>query len=336
MLALILSSWAYFGDPLPNTFYVKSASSGFDLYLFAKALLPAAGLALLPPLASKKYWVASTTFIVFSVLVAVQYSTSQLAMNYADRFFFHLAGPAFLYSAFLLFERRVQTEQGSLSPGGFLGLRALIAGISLLGLVMTTTPSEHSVASGSTLIGLANIYPRQVVSHGALGQEISRLHERGQVDSIVIADAGIVPFVSGVVSLDNIGLASRKWARLPLARQDLIDEYSPEVVVLQGFVSEDGTSGVVRQLPERHEALEAYMHEHEMVHECSILSKPATTTTWDSYTLEVFTKATLHGAFDEICEESFQSLNRLQQWEFLRADLENPPWQYWSATAPTG
>jgi hypothetical protein len=113
--------WNYYGLFLPNTFYAKSTTfspesfilenlvkNARNLFGFLRAaflipLLAAAALLLLAPAATyrrmkafvgalkgSRYFPAHVSVLIFVVIVVAQYVRSNLEMNYAFRFFFHL------------------------------------------------------------------------------------------------------------------------------------------------------------------------------------------------------------------------------------------------------
>lgn len=184
--------YTYFGQLLPNTFYVKGGAGPgkllYNLYIERSYLLML--------LLAYGWLVYRKADLLFPTLQLTGYAlvnlTADLQMNYASRFSFQAAFPLIVHAFILLTASLERTRSRVVLP--------IALALSSLLLV---NPKE---------IGrLLTWYPYGLQSHAALGHALEPLREAGYV--MAVGDAGITPYLSGWHTVDYIGLANRSIAR---------------------------------------------------------------------------------------------------------------------------
>jgi hypothetical protein len=200
--------YIYFGQLFPNTFYVKS-TQGFDIQRFVNFSFQ-----------NIKYWSVFLLFIIIkdksyrallgtSVIInIVLYANSIHQMNFADRFSFQTLAPFYL-AAFIYIKDKYN----------FFIVSVIIA--FLLGMIFEE----------ENLIDKAKEYPELRQSHGELGVALSKYKNDNL--SLMVGDAGLIPYFSEWYVYDFIGLANKHIAHngvsfeyLQKANPDLILLYS--------------------------------------------------------------------------------------------------------------
>ncbi|MCW1404420.1 hypothetical protein [Pararhodobacter zhoushanensis] len=284
----------YFGEALPNTYFIKSGD-GFN---------PAQALRILPyvlPALAVQVWGNRRTglgLLLYFGAVGYSYASSDLLMNYLQRFAFQIALPMALYLGWAVSRAPVgQARRGWLT----LWVAVYLAAFG----VHTRSLGDH--------LGIANYYPRLLDSHVALGRALNALSAQGAVASFALGDAGAAAYHADIRALDTIGLTSHLVARdgLTLA---VVQAYAPDVVAF--FATAEG----VRDLPDRHAALWAYVAETGMTEQCELV--------WArQYTLRLFTRSPLP-ALSDACAHS-AAANGTDELRYALRALRQPPWTYW-------
>ena len=219
----------HFGSALPNTFYVKLAGSFSpqNFLIFALFVLPTA---VLVPVAALCWFGRIKLAVVMAILfgaMVIDYSASNLTMNYSGRFAFHIFVPVYLFFVYL-----ASRLTGRLYISGSTDSRAPIAldqsiaakGVLLCGLAAFAMISDNFSSRGATY------YPRALVAHAALGKAIHRVAARDGIRAFSLADAGMAAYQSEIDAFDSIGLASSAVVREGLDPA-LLDKYKIDLVV---------------------------------------------------------------------------------------------------------
>lgn len=181
--------WRFYGQLLPNTFYVKfgNLDSGWAWTKHTTLLLLPL-LLLTLSLVFRKATRATGVLLVVTVAVTyVTYAVSGPSMDYLDRFADH-AIPVLCLGAGI--------AVGTLTP-------RLVG--ALLGLVAV----GWSAAAGATAPDLgviANYGPDLQRAHVAIGQGLAEADVPPAARSLAVTDAGAIPYYSGWRSIDYIGL----------------------------------------------------------------------------------------------------------------------------------
>ena len=281
----------HFGHVLPNTYFITSGDgiSRAQALEFLPWLLPA--LAVLA-LGNRRTGLLLT---LYCGAVWLNYSGSDLLMNYLQRFAFQMVLPMALYLGWAL------SRQGA----------PKVAVLALLGWLAAF--GWHTRSLGDHL-GIANYYPRLLDSHVLLGQTLHRLAAEGRLSGFALADAGAAAYHADILALDPIGLASALRAQAGRLTPEIVRAYAPDVV---GF---HATTDGIRDLPDRHDALWTYVAETGMVERCELV--------WARhYTMRLFTREAMP-ELDALCAQSLAA-NGLDELRYALHQLRQPPWAYW-------
>ena len=205
LLVLTVFRLAYFGVPLPNTFYTKSYGGRSFLEMLTNCLinfpgfipfLAAATIAIL--MVKNEYRNQMILFYVSSILVAAAYLPSKLEMNFASRFAYQAFWPVVLAAVLVWDNSKV---------------RKLIASI-IIWLIPFNSIMECRA--------LIDYYPRILNGQGALSVALNRVAS-GQSASnytLVIGDVGISAYATNWRILDTLFLGtSRNVGELGIARE---------------------------------------------------------------------------------------------------------------------
>jgi arabinofuranosyltransferase len=203
--------WWYFGQPLPNTFYVKTGESPADLEAAFDKNLPGVKFYLLLigiVIGSVHRRSARVLIIGCTLLYLALYGwSSKLYSNYADRFAFQLIVPAVL--AGLLFVQVTRMRQ------------IAITGAAILLVLL-------QLERGDLLIGTAT-WPQSLNLHADIGRRLAKYRDRGY--TMMLGDAGALPYYSGWKAVDLFGLANVRIAREGMSRA-LMEEEMPDLIFL--------------------------------------------------------------------------------------------------------
>lgn len=287
--ALFGFHWWHFGQVLPNTYFIKSGD-GFNLtqaLTFLPWVLPA--LAVLA-LGNRR---TGVLLLLYFGAVGVNYSGSDLLMNYMQRFAFQIVLPLALYLGWAVSR-----------PGPARGW-ALVALLAWLGAF-----GWHTRGLGEHL-GVANYYPRLLDSHVLLGRTLITIDG---VRAFALGDAGAAAFHADIPALDTIGLASGLLARQGALTVEVVRAYAPDIVAFHA------TTQGIRDLPERHDSLWTWVAETGMPEHCEVV--------WaNQYTLRLFAR-TGFAELDAVCAHS-RTVNGADELRYALAQLRLPPWTYW-------
>jgi len=215
----------YFGYLLPNTFYVKS-SQGYDIhrvisYVFFNFLKYWSIIVIFFLIKDKSY----RTLLAISFIINVfLYAGSDLQMNFADRFPFQTLAPFYL-TAFIFIKDRYK----------FFIISCLLA--FLLGVIWDK----------NNLISYIKSYPKLRQAHGELGVALSKYKNENL--SLMIGDAGLIPYFSEWYVYDFIGLANGNVAHNGISLEYL-QKVNPDLIFLyssSGVEKRVGFNNVIAQ-----------------------------------------------------------------------------------------
>ena len=197
-----------FGSALPNTFYVKSGGE-IKLGNIIRFLIFASPLLLIFRL---RYWpLLGVAAILFGGMI-LTYSTSQLMMNYASRFAFHIFAPSYVFGLYLIYQNNSDgyfQKKSTCKVGSTLGQFCLIKPLLLAVLIVFTFDNKRT--GGFTEI--ITWYPRYLTAHAELGRTIKAVTSKYELKGFSCADAGMIAYHADIVAFDNVGLASARLAR---------------------------------------------------------------------------------------------------------------------------
>ncbi|MDE1716118.1 hypothetical protein PWG14_27005 [Chromobacterium amazonense] len=305
LIAYFIFHYIHFGDPLPNTFHIKSGArfsvKNFLIFAFfsAPAILAATTVAKRP-----KFFV-----LVLGTFCAMigSYSTSDLQMNYAWRFAFHIFAPSyFLHCYFLNKKPGKITLQKSVekkppnSPGNI--IHNVIAPAILFSFFMI-----------STSLSTAFYYPRALISHAQLGRVLEEISEKYNIKTFAFGDAGMAAYYSKINVLDNVGLANSQIGRHGLTREYL-DYIKPDMAIFyatpSGIRLSEFNQGVIFD----------WVSEKKFVKICDIYFTP-------EYLMTVYAKTKIP-EIQSLCKETYLK-NSADNKSILSYAIAPPPWTFW-------
>jgi hypothetical protein len=302
-------NFIHFGNVLPNTFYAK-ASHHFNFTTFFTYFAFLMPLLLLAIYGRRVLllWLVAT----FGIII-LNYSTSNLQMNYSSRFLFHIFAPVFLFVAYLssLQGNRVffVSERENGPPAFLVPIRYLINAMLLLYIAVfaSTSLSIREAAA------IAAYYPRALDSHAAFGKLLHRISQNEGIRSFSLGDAGMAAYHSGLIALDNVGLGSAKVTERGIDPA-LLDEYNLDVIALHA------QPDAIRLGDYHQQAILHWGKKKGFMELCDVY--------WSKdYTLRIFAKADIKEIHD-LCESS-KAKNAIPNSTYLKNILRLPPWVYW-------
>jgi len=231
--------WQFYGQLLPNTFYVKFGNLTLGwIWTQHTALLLLPLLLLTLSLLLRRATRPMGALLVITVVVTyATYAVSGPTMDYLNRFADH-AVPVLCLGAGLAV--------------GMLGNRLVGA---LLGLVAVGWSAVAGVTAPDLPMA-ANYGPDLERSHVAIGKGLAESDVPEQARTLAVSDAGAIPYYSGWESIDIIGLNDRAIAH-GANPTDVVVAARPTVVVVTahgpdpspvryGLVFAKATAGYVR------------------------------------------------------------------------------------------
>ncbi|MGM0582463.1 MAG: hypothetical protein ACQETL_17425 [Bacteroidota bacterium] len=315
-LALVLGIYfiihiTYFGNGLPNTFYIKSSSLGISTVIevvkFGILLLP-----LLLFLSGKKFRLFAFSILFFGALV-LSYSTSNLMMNYMNRFQFHIVAPIYLFLIYLS-----QIEVNSFYIADDLNFKNhikvtysvvinIVATVYLvLFLLFTVTPHSAAWATGH--------YPRILNAQAELGKTLNKISDKYNIKSFSFGDAGAAAYHSELKALDNIGLGSSKLAHNGMSF-NLLNEYGIDIAI---FYARPHMG--IRLNDHNQRKIYKWVKKNEFIELCDIYWK-------ERDPLKVFAKKNIPEIV-EVCNNSKQQ-NEVTEENFVLDTLPYSPFHFW-------
>lgn len=299
----------HFGYALPNTFYIKSNSS-FNLIIFVWFAI--FSVPLLVVFLAKQYKLFLIFFLFFLALI-YSYSTSNLQMNYAERFAFHIFAPLFFILVYLstkinepVYYVSKTTEFKTffiLKPNLIFNIIA----ISFLALFFFKSTSIETIK-------LTDYYPRAIDSHASLGKKLNEIKHKYGVKSFLQGDAGMTAYHSELLALDSIGLGSSMVAQEKGVSQEILDKYNPEILVFHSRPQK------IR--------VEDYYQKNILDWGIAKDYKYICEVYWrKDYTLALYSK----NNYDELLEvcNSSKDLNNISSKDYILNMIMHSPFNYW-------
>ena len=305
----------WFGSFLPNTFYIKTLNhTHLSLVAILKSTVSFSFylLPLLFILLNRSYKLFIFSYLFFGLLI-LNYSISDLAMNYAGRFSFHIFAPVYLFMIYFISKQSsviFYTSNNQNNYNQFIFSLQSIVNISLLSILLffargTMSPSE--------LLSIYDYYPRAIDSHAALGKYIHSISNRYNIKSFSFGDAGMTAYQSSIVALDNIGLASSAVARNGI-NDKLLNKYALDLIVFHA----------------RPDSIRLKDHQQQIIYNWGIKNgfRMIGDIYWrPDYTIRIYSKIK-YPELEAICNSSYQKNNIDSKSYFINTILQ-PPWYYW-------
>lgn len=297
----------HFGGLLPNTFYAKSFTefSDIDTIKLILSLSPLLALALLPGKAT------FVLVVVYSVTLVIKYTTSTLAMNYGDRFVFHIFGPLYLYAVYKLDRHVISANPSDSSPSRQRSAQRRRHALTAWLFICAFTAGFYY--DTFSYIRFINYTPRLLSVHGEFGHVLRELSEQDRIDAFAMGDAGLAPFHSSIPVLDLLGLGSRSVTKGGIT-QGLIRQYEPDVIVI--YANRER----VLDRPTWHDALLEYAKYENFLGSCRLHV--------DNYERLVVHSRVPHPEIEALCAKT-EARNNVVPSVFLRRHIAQPPWHFW-------
>jgi arabinofuranosyltransferase len=197
--------WRYFGYMLPNTFYAKSAIA-FDIYrviqYFIDNIKYITVLPLLFFIKDKSYQI----LLVVSLLVNLLYATSNLQMNFFDRFAFQTLIPFYIVA--------IQFAIDEINLNKIIAIAFLLIG---------------TIWGSYSYINVMQYYANLRNAHGRLGVALSEFKNKNL--TLLAGDVGILPYYAEWKTIDFIGLTDSFVAHNGFTEGYLV-AVNPDLIVL--------------------------------------------------------------------------------------------------------
>ncbi|MEQ3551215.1 hypothetical protein WIS52_12105 [Pseudonocardia nematodicida] len=207
--------WAYYGHPLPNTFYVKvgveAATDGRWIQMTAATFLPLLAFAVAALFRARTALPAALALASCTALWIIP-ALSAPAMDYLSRFAWHGFPVLCLAAAWAL-----DTVE----------LRRVAAGAAAVAVAWTTA-AGFLAPDARTLVHYGDDLRR---AHVAVGLALAEADVPADRRSLAVSDAGAIPYYSGWRSTDYIGLNDERIAH-GANPTDVVLADDPTVVVV--------------------------------------------------------------------------------------------------------
>ena len=308
LLIYLFMNYLYFDYFLPNSFYIKSSNifSFFNFIFFSYHLLPILIFIFLKKI---KLSLLMTTFF---IIIIFQYSGSELIMNYANRFSFHIIAPIYIYAIFITSKDSgniiIEAKDIFLNKYSF-KLSYVFAVICFL------HAASLFLTSRAELVHLANYYPRAQFSHSEFGNVLKNLKNENKIKSFSISDAGMAAYYSGIPNLDTIGLGSSLVAHSSGVSEEVIEVYRPDIIAFRTNANHE-----VKEI-ERYKFLMEYVESEKLYPICNIYTSM-------NYSVYIYSKIKA-AEISQHCENS-KNFNYVSDRDFFFTHNLKPPWAFWN------
>lgn len=300
----------HFGNALPNTFYIKSGKTINFFYFIWLSFLMLPIFVLIP---LKKFRLFIFSFFMFIAMV-ISYSTSELQMNYGQRFAFHIFAPIYFFIVYIASTKQSDFLYAYLSSKYFKKSFNISFQIVLnLILLSFFAIFANKVINTGELAWVSSYYPRAIDSHADLGKKLQRMANKYNLKSFSFGDAGMTAYHSELIALDNVGLGSSAVASGGVT-SELLDAYKPDIVIFHANPQGIHISSYNQEI------IHDWSLKNGMKMICDIYWRP-------DYTIRVFAKDIYPELIDS-CDKSKQNNNKKDKDYLLKTEI-NSPWYYW-------
>lgn len=286
-----------FGEILPNTFFVKSDEVAFEAYRFFPMLLVFA--VFIPILLLRFRKVVLLAGLLYIPMI-INYGVSNLTMDYASRYSYHLYGSAALFVIYVYGSKKHRKKLDTIFANVRFGRWIPRLGITAISVGFAYTTFFFGIAQFETY------YPRLLDAHVKLGELVRSEAKAGRVHGIALGDAGAIPFVSGVSSLDIKKLGSHLAATKGLS-EELLDSYHVDLAI---FIPGDAAG----------ENLKPALQERGLKPQCEVIFRP-------DYRLQIWAPKS-SDALVHLCQES-EKVNGVIEDDYFAKNVAVAPWDYW-------
>ncbi|WP_308817558.1 hypothetical protein [Pseudonocardia alni] len=211
----VAARWAYYGHPLPNTFYVKvgveATTDGRWIELTAATLLPLLAFAVAALFRSRTAGPAALVLASCTALWIIP-ALSAPAMDYLSRFAWHGFPLVCLAAAWAL---------------DTVDLRRVAAGAAVVAVGWTTV-AGFLAPDGPSMVNYGDDLRR---AHIAVGLALADADLPADRRTVAVSDAGAIPYFSGWTATDYIGLNDGRIAH-GADPTEVLQADDPSVVVV--------------------------------------------------------------------------------------------------------
>lgn len=304
LLLYLFLNKAYFGYALPNSFYAKSGAF-FSIDQFITLSFFISPLLLLVLYGKSKIFLLTSAY---SMALALNYSMSNLQMDYSARFAFHIFVPIFVFLVYIstTYKGHLKLELNNIKIANAT-LETITKGFAVLFLLVLLK------ISGMVDAHMVTYYPRALDSHAALGKTLAQIRESYKLQSFALGDAGIAAYHSGLRALDNVGLGSALVTHEGL-NSVTMDSYNPDLIAFHSRPNE------IRLKDHNQAEIFKWATARGFNYVCDIY--------WQSdYTLKLYSRTALP-ELRAVCEAS-KAKNDRNNRSYLKSSWSTPPWHYW-------
>ena len=281
-----------FGELLPNTFFVKSTDASFEAYRFFPLLLVFA--VFIPILLLRFRKVVLLAGLLFIPMI-VNYGVSDLTMDYASRYAYHLYASAALFVIYVYGAEKHRKQLANMFARIPFGKLLPTLGVTAISVGFAYTTFFFGIYQYETY------YPRLLNSHAELGKLIE-----GNFQAVAVGDAGLIPFVSEAKTLDIKALGTHLGAKNGVTEK-LAEDYGVDFAV---FVDGDNAG----------RNLKPWLRSRAIKPVCSVTFRP-------DYQMELWAAVPTSDLL-KLCEQTKRT-NGISEYDFFTRDAGNAPWGYW-------
>lgn len=286
------------GFIFPNTFYVKESLDSISMN--SLWFFPVLIFFSIPIVLSKK-WKIATVFLIYNFIVCLQYQFSTLSMDYQFRFLFHLIIPTIIFGSYII----TRNDYRNIWINKQNSLNTIIPSIIYLTSTMILLSLATIFTNNSGLIADINYYPRVLNSYAYFGNTLKNI-DSNKDQRIVTAlfDAGSLPYNSGAINLDNLGLGSSYVAHNSFD-SDIIRIYDPNIIFIP--------------YGEQNSLLLKYANTKEVPKICTLYFR-------ENYAFDIYSNIKSLRSINGACSKS--RINIMNEEDFFLSNLDFP-WNYW-------
>ena len=306
LIIYLLFNKIYYGYILPNSFYIKS-NFNFSFSKFFELLFFITPVLLIVLFGRIKIFLLILTY---SLILAMNYSMSNLMMNYSSRFTFQIFIPIFIFLIYLsmqnynFFKIKINTKiQNKISLKNFTKFTSIIFLIFYL---------QNSSMTG----GLITYYPRALDAHALLGKTLSGMQKDNNynIKTIALGDAGMIAYYSDLLVLDFVGLGSSLVAHKN-PTNEILNIYKPDLIIFYSNENKKPTNEYDQ------DKILKWATQNGLGYTCDVYFLP-------NYRLTLYSRSKPKELLD-VCKNS-QIKNNKTSWNYLQKIWYLPPWHYWT------
>ncbi len=218
----------YFGDLLPNSYYVKSASNAPFLHVIfqIRTLLPwliVAFFVTKKPIHGER--ILKIGLILF---VTFYYSRSVLMQNYAGRYWYQFYFPLIFHeictNEFEIFDKLAFNIKEIFNRPVFTIKRILLSSLFIFSFLFSVFHIK------SIYNPYYSRYGKIVLSHAYGGKTLNKIIPKNE--TIMVGDAGLIPFYTDRNAFDSIGLGTKEIAKSRIVKFNFLKKNKPGVIIL--------------------------------------------------------------------------------------------------------